>query len=55
MIFYFTATGNCRFVADQLAEKLGDEVRSIPQEMRRRASFRMRARPSVSCIPSTGI
>ena len=35
MIFYFTATGNCRFVADQLAEKLGDEVRSIPQEMRR--------------------
>ena len=35
MTFYFTATGNCRFVADQLAEKLGDEVRSIPQEMRR--------------------
>ena len=35
MIFYFTATGNCRYVADQLAEKLGDEARSIPQEMRR--------------------
>ena len=33
--FYFTAMGNCRYVADQLAEKLGDEVRSIPQEMRR--------------------
>lgn len=31
MIFYFTATGNCRYVAEQL----DDDIRSIPQEMRR--------------------
>lgn len=31
MIFYFTATGNCRYVAEQL----DDDVRSIPQQMRR--------------------
>lgn len=31
MIFYFSATGNCRYVAEQL----GGDIRSIPQEMRR--------------------
>lgn len=31
MIFYFSATGNCRYVAQQL----DDDIRSIPQEMRR--------------------
>lgn len=31
MIFYFTATGNCRYVAEQL----DNNARSIPQEMQR--------------------
>ena len=37
MIFYFTATGNCLYVARELAERLGDSqgIRSIPQEMAR--------------------
>ena len=31
MVFYFTATGNCRYVAEQL----DNDARSIPQEMQR--------------------
>lgn len=37
MIFYFTGTGNTRWVAQQLAEATGDELRYIPDELRQNA------------------
>ena len=34
MIFYFTGTGNSRFAADLLAQKLSDQVVSLNQVFR---------------------
>ena len=34
MIFYFTGTGNSLFFAKKLAEKLGENLLSIPEEMK---------------------
>lgn len=35
MIFYFTGTGNTRWVAQQLAEATGEELMFIPDELRK--------------------
>jgi len=35
MIFYFSGTGNTKWVAQQLAEATGDELRYIPDELRK--------------------
>ena len=35
MIFYFSGTGNTRWIAQQLAEATGEELRFIPDEMKR--------------------
>lgn len=43
MIFYFTATGNCLYVARELARATDDEIASIPQEMARAGELRYRA------------
>lgn len=42
MVFFFTATGNCLYVARELAAAEGDGVQpvSIPQEMRRTGELR---------------
>lgn len=43
MIFYFTATGNCLYVARELARATGDEIASIPQEMAHEGELRYQA------------
>ena len=35
MIFYFSGTGNTRWVASQLAEALGEDLLSIPDELKK--------------------
>ena len=35
MIFYFSGTGNTRWIAQQLAEATGEELRFIPDEMKK--------------------
>lgn len=50
MIFYFRATGNCRYVAQQL----DDDIRSIPQEMRRGDELSYADGALALSIPSTG-
>ena len=35
MIFYFSGTGNTRWAAQQLAEATGEELRYIPDELRK--------------------
>lgn len=39
MIFYFTGTGNTKWVAQQLAEATGEELRYIPDELREGKCF----------------
>ena len=35
MIFYFSGTGNTRWIVQQLAEATGEELRFIPDEMKK--------------------
>lgn len=34
MILYFTGTGNSKYVAERLSEKLGDELLSINEKLK---------------------
>ena len=42
MIFYFSGTGNTRWVAQQIAEAIGEELLCIPDMMKeRRFEFKL--------------
>lgn len=56
MIFYFSGTGNTRFVAQQLGEAIGDELRYIPNEFRSGSlSYKLKAGERLGfCFPTHG-
>ena len=37
MILYFSATGNCEYVAKRIAEKSGDETVSVAERYKKRS------------------
>lgn len=52
MILYFSATGNTRFVAEELAKALGDEVYDLRDRIKRGDTRPIRSkRPFVLCAP----
>ncbi len=56
MIFYFSGTGNTRWVAQQIAEAIGEEMRSIPELIREgRYEFRLKEGERIGiCFPTHG-
>ena len=52
MILYFSATGNSRFIAEQLAGRLGDEALNLLERIRNQDYSELRSeRPFVLCSP----
>lgn len=52
MILYFSGTGNSRYVAEQLSERLGDELVSINEQMKKGEPWQVRSeRPVVLVSP----
>lgn len=51
MIFCFTATGNCRYVAEQI----DSDARSTPQETQREGELAYKDEGLASCTPFTAI
>lgn len=55
MIFYFTGTGNTRWVAQLLAEATGDELRFIPDELGKTEDYRLKDGERLGfCFPTHG-
>ena len=56
MIFYFSGTGNTRWVANQIAEAIGEELFFIPQLIKeKRYQFELREKERIGfCFPTHG-
>ena len=56
MIFYFSGTGNTRWVAQQIAEALGEELLYIPNLIKeRRFEFKLQEDERIGfCFPTHG-
>lgn len=56
MIFYFTGTGNTRWVAKEIAEAIGEELLSIPQLIKeQRYQFELQEKERIGfCFPTHG-
>ena len=55
MIFYFTGTGNTRWVSQLLAEATGDELRFIPDELGKTEDYRLKDGERLGfCFPTHG-
>ena len=52
MVLYFSATGNTRFIAEELADRLGDETINLLNRIRHKDHSPIRSeKPFVICVP----
>lgn len=55
MIFYFSGTGNTRWVAQQIAETIGERLLFIPEEMKGECSYQLAEGERIGfCFPTHG-
>ena len=53
MILYFTGTGNSRYVAQRIAERMGDEAHCINDKIREKDTRPMKADGSLIVVAPT--
>lgn len=52
MVLYFSATGNTRFIAEELAKRLGDEPLNLLKRIREKDYSAINSeKPFVICVP----